>query len=187
MSVLSVSCRGKGQQWPATGTGALGVADLVWHKPSWRRLPLPTIEPPEFTQDWGNRLLEGTNKTLCTRTQKKGAVTQQEADSDWPMSVQGSQWGCGLAVACCRVGGSESVHGPFEGGSHYFHYLHHSLASSQTTGREHSPAHQQRIGLKIYQAWCCPSEQDPVSPSVSISHQEASLSLLSLFLRGQTE
>jgi len=24
----------------------------------------PTIEMPELTQDWGNRLLEGTNKTL---------------------------------------------------------------------------------------------------------------------------
>ena len=97
-------CRGTGQQWPATGVGTLGVADLVWHKPSWRRLPFPTTEPPEFTQDWGNTLLEGTNKTLCTRTQKKGAVTQQEADPDWPVSVQESQSGCGLAVACCRVG-----------------------------------------------------------------------------------
>ena len=26
--------------------------------------------------------------------------------------------------------------GPFEGGSHYLHYLHHSLASGQTTGWE---------------------------------------------------
>ena len=26
----------------------------------------PTTEPPELTQDWRNRLLEGTNKTLCT-------------------------------------------------------------------------------------------------------------------------
>ena len=26
----------------------------------------PTIKPPELTQDWGNRPLEGTNKTLCT-------------------------------------------------------------------------------------------------------------------------
>ena len=26
----------------------------------------PTIELPELTQDSGNRLLEGTNKTLCT-------------------------------------------------------------------------------------------------------------------------
>ena len=44
----------------------------------------------ELTQDWGNRLLEGTNKTLCTRTQEKGAVTPQETDPDLPMSVQES-------------------------------------------------------------------------------------------------
>ena len=25
----------------------------------------PTIELPELTQDWGNRLLAGTNRTLC--------------------------------------------------------------------------------------------------------------------------
>ena len=48
-------------------------------------------------------------------------------------------------------------------------------------------AHQQKIGLKIYWAWPCPSEQDPVSPSVSLSHQEASISLLSLSIRGRTE
>ena len=28
LGVLSVSCVGTGQQWPATGTGALGAADL---------------------------------------------------------------------------------------------------------------------------------------------------------------
>ena len=33
---------------------------------------------------------------------------------------------------------------------YYLHYLHHSLASGQTTGRKHSPAHQQKIGLNIY-------------------------------------
>ena len=33
----------------------------------------------------------------------------------------------------------------------------------------------------------CPSEQDPVSLSVSISHQEASISLLSFSIRGQTD
>ena len=44
---LSISCGGTGQQWVATGAGALGAADLgwvqqtwVWHKPSWRRSPL---------------------------------------------------------------------------------------------------------------------------------------------------
>ena len=75
--------------------------------------------------------------------------------------------------------------GPFEGGHHYLHYLHHSLASSEITGREYSPAHQQKIGLKIYWAWPRPSEQDPVSLSVSLSHQEASINLLSLFIRGR--
>ena len=76
---------------------------------------------------------------------------------------------------------------PFDRGHHYLHYLHHSLASGQITGTEHSPALQQKIGLKIYWAWPCPSEQDLVFPTVSLSHQEASISLLSLSVRGQTE
>ena len=70
---------------------------------------------------------------------------------------------------------------------HYLHCLHHRLVSGQITGREHSPTHQQKIGLKIYWIWPCPSEQDPVSFSISLSHQEASISLLSLSIRGQTE
>ena len=36
-------------------------------------------------------------------------------------------------------------------------------------------------------AWPCPTEQDPVSPTVSLSQQEAYISLLSLSIRGQTE
>ena len=48
----------------------------------------PTKKPPELTQDWGNKPLEGTNKCVCTRTQEKGAVFTQEADPDMPMSVQ---------------------------------------------------------------------------------------------------
>ena len=50
----------------------------------------PTIEQPELSQDWGNRLLEGTNRTLCTRTKEKGGVTPQETDSDLPRNVQES-------------------------------------------------------------------------------------------------
>ena len=55
----------------------------------------PTIGLPELTQDWGNRLLEGTHththtKLVCTRTQEKGAVTPQETDPDLPVSVQES-------------------------------------------------------------------------------------------------
>ena len=68
------------------------------------------------------------------------------------------------------------------------HYLHSSLATGQTTGREHSPPYQQKTGLKIYWAWPHPLEQDPVSPTVSLTHQEASINLfLTLSLRGQME
>ena len=52
-----------------------------------------------------------------------------------------------------RVRGTEcssECTGPFEGGCHYLPYFHCSLVSGQTTGREHIPAHQQKIGLKIY-------------------------------------
>ena len=50
-------------------------------------------------------------------------------------------WKHGSAAACCRVGSiecSSTCMGPFEGGHHYLHYLHHSLASGQITVREHS-------------------------------------------------
>ena len=64
---LSVSCRGAGQQWAAAGVGALGAADLGMAYDLSEEVAInPTIEPPEHTQDWGNRLSEGTNKTLYT-------------------------------------------------------------------------------------------------------------------------
>ena len=51
----------------------------------------PTMELPELTQDWINRLLEGTNQNLVhTRAQEKGAVTPQETDPDLPVNVQES-------------------------------------------------------------------------------------------------
>ena len=49
-----------------------------------------------------------------------------------------------------RVGVTEcSMHGRFEGDHHYLHYLLHSLASGQTTGREHSSTVQEKIELKV--------------------------------------
>ena len=59
-----------------------------------------------------------------------------------------------LVLACLLQGRgterSSACVGRFEGGCHYLHYLHHSLVSGQIKGREHSSAHQQKIGLKIY-------------------------------------
>ena len=64
---LSVSCRGTGQQWPATWAGALGETDVGVAEALLEEVTInPNIELPELIQDWGNRLLEGTNKTLCT-------------------------------------------------------------------------------------------------------------------------
>ena len=42
----------------------------------------------ELTQDWGNRLLGHKQNFVCTRIQKKGAVTSQETDPVLPVSVQ---------------------------------------------------------------------------------------------------
>ena len=62
-----VSCGGMGEHWPATGAGVLGAAELGMAKALLEEVAInSTVELPELTQDWGNRLLEGTNKTLCT-------------------------------------------------------------------------------------------------------------------------
>ena len=48
-----------GQQWPAAA--ALGAVDQGMACDLLEEVTInPTIEPPELTQDWGNRLLEGT-------------------------------------------------------------------------------------------------------------------------------
>ena len=121
----------------------------------------------EFTQDWGNRLLEGTNKTMCAQGPRRKEQWPYKRLTQSCLRVSRSLWWRHRsAVACFRVGGTEcssASMGPFEGGRYYLHYLHHSLVSDQT-GREYSPFHQQKIGLKIYWAWPRPLDQDPVSP-----------------------
>ena len=52
------------------------------------------------------------------------------------------------------------------------------LLSFPDSGREHSPTHQQKTGLKIYWTWTHPSNKTQFSPPIS---------LLSLSIRGQTE
>ena len=70
----------------------------------------PTIELPELTWDWGYRLFEGTNRTLCAPDPGEGTVTPQQTDPDMCVSVQESLvevwvgssllqgWGISLAV-----------------------------------------------------------------------------------------
>ena len=93
-----------GQQWTAAGAGALGEADLGMAYALLEEVAInPTMELPEHTQDWGNRLLGGHKQKLVhTRTQEKEAVTPKDTDPDLPVGVQGS------LVACCRVRAREN-------------------------------------------------------------------------------
>ena len=120
---------------------------------------------------WRARFLEGTNKTLCTpRSRRKEQWPHKKLTQTCPWVSRSLQERHGLVVACFRVGGTEcssACMGPFEGGCHYLHHLHHSFPSGQATGREHSPAHQWKIGLKIYWTWPSASKWDPVLPLVS--------------------
>ena len=120
----------------------------------------------ELPQDWGNRLLEDTNKTLCASGPRKKEQRPHKRLSRTCLWVSRSlQWRHGSSVACWGVRGTEYNSlgiSPFEGGHHYCHYFYHSLVSGQTTGREHSPTHQQKIGLKIYWAWPCPELVPPI-------------------------
>ena len=80
-------------------------------------------------------------------------MTPQETEPDLPVSVQeslGESWVSGGLLKAQDTECNSACMGPSEGGRHYLHYLHHSLVSGQTTGREHSHTHQQKIGLKIY-------------------------------------
>ena len=92
-------------------------------------------------------------------------------------------------VACCRAGGAEgSIHAWDLLKEVTIIFTSSTIVGPQVNSREkHSSIHQQKTGLKIYWAWPHPSEQDPVSPSVRLSHHEASISLLSFFIRGQTD
>ena len=87
---LSVSCSGMGYQWPGTGVGALGAADLGMVLALLKEVAIsPSTDPSELTQDWGNKLLKGTNKMLCAPGPGR-TVIPQETDPDLPVSVQES-------------------------------------------------------------------------------------------------
>ena len=92
----------------------------------------PTIDLPEITQDWGNRLLEGTHRTSCTTGPRRKEQWPHKRLTQTCLWVSMSlQWRHGSAVACCRTGGPEcssSGLGHFERGHHYLHYFDHSLA-----------------------------------------------------------
>ena len=97
----------------------------------------------ELTQDWGNRFLEGTNKTLCAPGPgRKEQGPHKGLTQASPWVSRSLWWRHGSTVHCCTVRGTEcsgACLGPLGAGGHYLHYLHLSLVSGQTTGRDTAP------------------------------------------------
>ena len=91
----------------------------------------------------GKLTLGGHKQNLVqTRTKEKGEVTPKELESDLLRGCLGvSSWGMGLW--------SGALNTTVLGAVVCWDYSYHRLASGQTTGREHSPTHQQIIEIKI--------------------------------------
>ena len=139
---------------------------------------------------WGNRFLEGTNRNVCVPGPRRKEKWPQKRLTQTCLWVSRSLWQRhGSVAAWCRVGGTEcssACIGPFEGGPIIL--ITSTIFDFRSNSREGTcPTLEQKIGLKIYWTWPRPSEQDPDSPSVSLFHEEASISLLSFSIRGQTD
>ena len=130
-----------------------------------------------------------TQNLLCTKTQDKGAVIPQETDPNLPVSVQESPVEAWVSGGLLKGQGTECSSVCMDLLNKVtIVFITSTIVWPQIKQQGgNSPAHQQKIGFKISWAWPHPSEQDWVLPSITLSHQEASLSLLSLSIRGQTE
>ena len=78
------------------------------------------------------------------------------------------------------------MHESFGRDPHYLHYLHHSLASGQITGREHSPTLQQKLVLVVIITPICKlgsltleplSKNARKSPFISFTHYRLLISV----------
>ena len=65
-------CRGRGSGCSRPGCGISPLEEIAFN---------PTIEPPELRQDWGNRLMEGTNRTLHVPGPRRRS---SDPTRDWP-------------------------------------------------------------------------------------------------------
>ena len=63
-----------------------------------------TIELPELTQDWGNGLLEGTNRTLCAPEPRESTETETELCLNVSFRGMGQQW---AAVGAGALGAAD--------------------------------------------------------------------------------
>ena len=121
-------------------------------KSSWRR---SSLTPPQSCQNLhktGKQTLGGHKENLmCTRTQKKGAVTPQETDPDLPGSVQESPADVWVGGGLLQVGGTEcssACMGSCEGGRHYTQ----PCPSTENWIKEQGPAQQNKTQFPLSQS-----------------------------------
>ena len=131
----------------------------------------------KLPQNWGERLLEDTNKTLCTAGPRRKEQWPHRRLSQTCLWVSRSLWQRdGLKVACRGISGTDYNSlgiSPFEGVW---------PQAKPQKGNTVTPINK-KIGFKTYWAWPSPSEQDPDSPTASPYHQEASTSLILIHQR----
>ena len=163
---------------------ALDFTCITSHIPDWMLFLLwlclfilSEVISPLFSGSLRKQTLGRHKQNLvCTRTQKKEQWYHKKLTQTYPWMLRVSSdllqgWWHWVQRSFWRSSPLSSLPPPY-------------LASGQTTGREHSPAHQQKVGLKIYWAWPCLPGQNLDFFSVSLSHPEASISMLSLSSRG---
>ena len=120
-----------GQQWPVAGLGALNLAVHAWVLLKEVAIN-PSIELPHHTQDWEIDSWRAQTESCVQQDLGERSSDPTETDPDLPRRVQESpgsvgQWWPAAGYTEC----SSTCVGYFEGGYHYLHYLHHSLASSK--------------------------------------------------------
>ena len=97
---------------------------------------------------------------MCTRTQGKGALTQQEIGPDLPAGIGGSLaemgeqlWlmeGTLASTVLERTHWQETLEAAISPNKQLVGSSAGSSHARQPIGREHSPSHQQTRGLKFY-------------------------------------
>ena len=170
------------------GQGLWVQQTWVWHKLSRRRSALTTPQSYQNLHRTGKQTLEGHKQNLvCTRTQEKGP--HKRLNQTWPWVSKSLQRRLGLVVASAGLGAlSVAMHAwPF------WRRLPLSLLPptivwpqvNNREGTQHYPSIENWIKVLLNMAW--PITTRPISPSVSLSHQENSISLLSFSIRGQAD
>ena len=148
----------------------------------------PTIELPELTRGCGNRLLDGTNKTLCSPGPRRKEPWPPKRLTQTCLWVSRGLWQRhGSVVACCRSGVLRAA-------VHAWDFLK-KVAIIFITWTIVWPQFKKQGGntalpttenwIKDLLSMAPPIRTRPNFP-LSLSHQQASISFLSLPTRGPT-